>query len=127
MFADRDCFKPDTQGYLYQSRLRFFSTLQNKKQPIAASTVTSIFLNLVENFTMSIEQIVDVPANGQLTIQLPDYLQNRKKVKLIINDIDDTLESKISLLKKASRDKDFLHDLQEVNNDFEFAESNIEE
>ncbi len=73
---------------------------------------------------MSIEQIVDVPANGKLTIQLPSSLKDRKRVKLIINDIEDTLENKISLLKAACNDKDFLTDMQEVNKDFEFVESN---
>ncbi len=72
---------------------------------------------------MSIEQIVDVTDNGELTIQLPPSLINRKKVKVIINDIDDTLDKKINLLKKASLDKDFLSDLYEVNKDFEFADS----
>jgi plasmid maintenance system killer protein len=73
---------------------------------------------------MSIEQIVDVPANGKLTIQLPSSLKDRKRVKLIINDIEDTLENKISLLKAACNDKDFLTDMQEVNKDFELVESN---
>ncbi|MBA4139400.1 MAG: hypothetical protein H0X70_02685 [Segetibacter sp.] len=76
---------------------------------------------------MSIEQIVDVPPGGELKIQLPSYLKNRKRVKLIINDIDDTLENKITLLAKACNDKGFLSDMQEVNQDFEFAESKIEE
>ena len=75
---------------------------------------------------MSIEQIVDVPENGQLTITLPSSFRNSKKVKLIINDIDDLLEAKISLLQQALSDKYFLADMQEVNEDFEFAESNIE-
>lgn len=76
---------------------------------------------------MQIEQIIDVPASGQLTIQLPSSLINKKRVKLVIHEVDDTLENKISLLKKAAQDKDFLFDLEEVNKDFEFAESNIEE
>ena len=75
---------------------------------------------------MSIEQIVDVTDSGQLTIQLPPSLINKKRVKVIINDIDENLNNKINLLKKASLDKEFLSDLTEVNKDFEFAESNIE-
>lgn len=54
------------------------------------SLISITFLNLVENYAMSIEQIVDVPPNGQLTIQLPSSLINKKKVKLIINEVDDT-------------------------------------
>ncbi|HVG41212.1 MAG TPA: hypothetical protein VM888_06340 [Chitinophagaceae bacterium] len=76
---------------------------------------------------MGIEQIVDVPPSGELTIQLPSSLKNSKRVKLVINEIDETLENKITLLTKACDDKDFLSDMQEVNNDFEFAESKIEE
>lgn len=76
---------------------------------------------------MTIEQIVDVPSGGQITIQLPFPLNNKKKVKLIINEFDDTLENKISLLQKASHDKDFLSDMQEINRDFEFADSHIKE
>ncbi|MBD0289165.1 MAG: hypothetical protein ICV79_27660 [Flavisolibacter sp.] len=76
---------------------------------------------------MSIEQIIDVPANGQLVIQLPSSLKNKKRVKLIIDEIDEALENKIALLNKASQDKDFLSDLEEVNNDFEFIEKDIEE
>lgn len=76
---------------------------------------------------MSIEQIIDVPANGQVTLQIPDLFKNRKKVKLVFNSLDESLEKKITLLKKASEDKDFLADLEEVNKDFEFAESKIDE
>lgn len=75
---------------------------------------------------MSIEQIIDVPANGRLTIQLPSSLKNSKQVKVVINNVDDRLESKISLLKNAAADKDFLSDLDEVNKDFEAAESKID-
>lgn len=76
---------------------------------------------------MSIEQIADMTDSVQLTIQLPPSLANIKKVKVTINDIDDSLDNNINLLKKASFDKEFLSDPQEVNKDFEFAESNIEE
>ena len=75
---------------------------------------------------MSIEQIIDVPPGGQLTIQLPSSMKNKKRVKLIINDVEDSLENKIALLQKASADEDFLADMHEVNRDFEFAESKIE-
>lgn len=83
--------------------------------------------NLLENLFMSFEQVVDVPENGQITVQLPSTFVKSKQVKLIINNIEDTLETKIALLKKAPLDKDFLSDLREVNSDFQFAESNIEE
>jgi hypothetical protein len=76
---------------------------------------------------MSIEQIVDVPASGQLIIQIPFSLKDRRRVKLTINEIDDELENKVSLLQKAAQDKDFLFDLEEVNKDFDYLDSKIEE
>ena len=76
---------------------------------------------------MSIEQIIDVPASGQVTLQIPDLFKNRKKVKLVFNSLDETIERKILLLKKASQDKDFLADQEEVSKDFEFAESSIDD
>jgi hypothetical protein len=73
----------------------------------------------------AIEQILDVPANGRLTIQLPASLKNSKRVKIVINEVEDTAEAKISLLNKAVQDKDFLADLHEVNKDFESIDSKI--
>ena len=76
---------------------------------------------------MSIEQIIDVPENGQVTLSIPDMFKNRKKVRLVFNAIDDQLESKILSLKLAANDKDFLADMAEINKDFEFADSKIDE
>ena len=76
---------------------------------------------------MSIEKTVDVPASGQLSIQIPSALRNRKRVKLVINEIDEELENQISIMQKAALDQDFLSDLEEVNNDFDQMESRVEE
>lgn len=76
---------------------------------------------------MSVEQIVDMPANGQLTIQLPDYLKGSKKVKVFIDEVDEDREAKIALLRKAANDPLFLADMEEVNRDFRGVESKIEE
>lgn len=67
---------------------------------------------------MSIEQIVNVPENGQVTVKIPDFFKNRKQVRLIFNTVEESLESKILLLRKASLDKDFLADQEQVNNCF---------
>lgn len=50
---------------------------------------------------MPIEQILDVPANGRLTIQLPASLKNSKRVKVVINEVADTAEVKISFTKQG--------------------------
>ncbi|NTS40156.1 hypothetical protein HRG84_04495 [Flavisolibacter sp. BT320] len=76
---------------------------------------------------MSIEQIVDVPPGGELTIQLPSPLKNSKQVKVVIEEVPETLDAKIALLNKASQDEDFLADLQAVNEDFENSDSQINE
>lgn len=76
---------------------------------------------------MPVEQIMDVPENGQLTIQLPGYLKGSKKVKVVIDEVDDDREAKIALLKQAANDPLFLADMKEVNKDFEGIESNVEE
>ena len=76
---------------------------------------------------MSIEQILDVPKNGTLTIALPPTFFKQKKVKVTINDFSDSLEKKIALMQKAAHDKQFLNDVEEVNKDFEFAETLVTE
>lgn len=76
---------------------------------------------------MSVEQIVEVPENGQLIIQLPSFLKGSKKVKVVIDEIDEGREAKVALLKKAANDKLFLSDMEEVSRDFDGIESKIEE
>jgi hypothetical protein len=76
---------------------------------------------------MPVEQIMEVPENGQLTIQLPGYLKGSKKVRVIIDEVDTDQEAKIALVKQAASDPLFLADMEEVNKDFEGLESHIEE
>lgn len=76
---------------------------------------------------MTVEQIVEVPENGQLTIQLPDYLKGSKKVKVFIDEVDEDREAKVLLLRQAANDPLFLADMEEVHRDFEGTESKIEE
>jgi hypothetical protein len=76
---------------------------------------------------MSVEQIMNVPENGQLTIQLPSHLKGSKKVKVVIDEVDESREAKIALLKQAANDPLFLADMKEVNEDFEGNESKLGE
>ena len=75
---------------------------------------------------MPVEQIMDVPENGQLTIQLPAYLKSSKKVKVVIAEVDEDREAKIALLKQAANDPLFLADMEEINNDFEGIKSEVD-
>lgn len=64
---------------------------------------------------MSVEQIVAVAENGQLTIRLPRSFKGSKKGNVMIDAIDKARESKLALLLQASNDPLFLADLEEVN------------
>ena len=48
--------------------------------------------------------------------------QNSRQIKMIP---DENIESKIALLKQAIHDKDFLADLQEVNEDFKYVDGEM--
>jgi hypothetical protein len=76
---------------------------------------------------MPVEQIMDVPENGQLTIKLPSHLKGSKKVKVVIDEVNEDREAKIALLQQAANDPLFLADMEEVNRDFEGSESNLDE
>jgi hypothetical protein len=76
---------------------------------------------------MPVEQIVDVPENGQLTIQIPGSLKGSKKVRVVIDEVIDDRDAKMTLLAQAQHDPLFLADMEEVNNDFEGIESRVEE
>ena len=68
---------------------------------------------------MTYKKTYEVKKNNQLIIDLPDQFKMKKKVMVIIEDIDDEQEDKINLLKKASKDPLFLADINEISADFE--------
>ena len=49
----------------------------------------------------------------------------KRKVMVIIEDIDDEQEDKINLLKKASKDPLFLDDIAEISADFESIDKEL--
>lgn len=69
------------------------------------------------------EQIYNVPENKQLVIKLPKNFGEHKKVLVIIDDSIDEKKSKLNLLKQASKDSDFLRDIEDVENDFKKIDS----
>ncbi|MEX0810953.1 MAG: hypothetical protein WD048_01975 [Chitinophagales bacterium] len=69
------------------------------------------------------EQIYDVPENKKLIIKLPENFGEHKKVLVIIDDSIDEKKSKLNLLKQASKDSNFLQDIEEVENDFNKIDS----
>ena len=73
---------------------------------------------------MTFEKTYDVQNDNRLIIKLPERYRSNKRVKVIIEDVDDSRQEKIKLLKNASRDPLFLSDINEVNSDF--ADSDTE-
>ena len=74
---------------------------------------------------MTFEKTYDIQKNNQLIINLPDTFKSKKKVRVIIEDIDESRESKIALLKNASSDPLFLSDVSETLSDFEKSDNEL--
>ncbi len=71
---------------------------------------------------MTFEKTYDIQKNNQLTIKLPEKFKSKKRVRIIIEDVDDDRNTKLDLLKKASKDPLFLSDIQEVKDDFQYSD-----
>jgi hypothetical protein len=69
---------------------------------------------------MTFEKTYEVQKDNRLIIKLPERFKSKKRVKVIIEDVDDSRKEKIKLLRKASKDPLFLSDINEVNSDFAF-------
>lgn len=74
---------------------------------------------------MTFEKTYDVQKNNQLIINLPDRFKSIKKVRVIIEDIDENRDVKIAMLKKASTDPLFLSDIAETVSDFENSDNEL--
>ena len=62
---------------------------------------------------MTFEKTYDIQKNNKLIIDLTERFKARKKVRVIIEDIDEQRELKIALLKMAQNDSLFLADIAE--------------
>ena len=74
---------------------------------------------------MTFEKTYDIQNNRQLVIDLPDRFHSKKKVRVIIEDVDEDRDEKISLLKKSATDPLFLSDISEIDSDFRYADNDI--
>ena len=74
---------------------------------------------------MTFEKTYEVQKDNRIIIKLPERFKSKKRVKVIIEDIDDSRQEKIKLLSKASRDPLFLSDINEVNSDFADSDSEL--
>jgi hypothetical protein len=74
---------------------------------------------------MTFEKTYDVQKDNRLIIKLPERFRSKKRVKVIIEDVDDSRQEKIKLLRNASRDPLFLSDINEVNSDFTDSDNEL--
>ncbi len=63
---------------------------------------------------MTFEKTYEIQKNNKIIINLPERFKSRKKVRVIIEDIDENRAAKIEMLKKASIDPLFLSDIAET-------------
>jgi hypothetical protein len=71
---------------------------------------------------MTFERTYEIQ-NNQLIITLPNSFRNKKRVRVIVEDVDQYHSDKMNLLKKASTDPLFLADINEVSDDFENSDN----
>jgi len=87
------------------------------------SSFIKYFVFLQKINEMTFEKTYDVQKNNQLIINLPERFKSKKRVRVIIEDIDENRDIKIALLKKASTDPLFLSDIAETVSDFENSDN----
>ena len=71
---------------------------------------------------MTFERTYEINDNNQLIIRLPDKFRSKRRVRVIIEDIDDDKKSKLESIKKAAKDPLFLSDVQEIQEDFQYTD-----
>lgn len=74
---------------------------------------------------MTFENIYEIQKDNRLIIKLPDRFQFKKRVKVIIEDVDESRQERIEMLKKASKDPLFLSDINEITSDFDNSDSEL--
>ncbi len=74
---------------------------------------------------MTFEKTYEVQKDNRLIIILPERFKSKKRVKVIIEDIDEPRQEKIELLKKATKDPLFLSDINEITSDFRDSDNEL--
>ena len=74
---------------------------------------------------MTFEKTYNINNENQLIIKLPERFRSKKRVKIIIEDVDDSRQEKIKQLRNASRDPLFQLDINEVNSDFKDSDTEL--
>jgi len=74
---------------------------------------------------MTFVRTYDVQKTNRLIIDLPERFKSKKKIRVIIEDVDENRELKINLIKRAASDPLFLSDIAEASADFENADHDL--
>jgi hypothetical protein len=87
--------------------------------------LNKIFCIFTKNRIMTFEKTYVVQKNNKLIINLPEKFKFKRKVRVIIEDIDENRDIKIALLKKASTDPLFLADIIDIDSDFKNSDEEL--
>ncbi len=60
--------------------------------------------------------------NNELTIKLPKKFKSIKRVRVIVEEMENERELKLKLLRKAATDSMFNADIEEIKEDFRFSD-----
>ena len=74
---------------------------------------------------MTFEKTYEIQKDNRLIINLPDRFKSKKRVKVIIEDVDESRQERIEMLKKASKDPLFLSDINEITSDFDDSDNEL--
>lgn len=74
---------------------------------------------------MTFEKTYKIDKDNKLIIQLPDYFKKRKKVRVIVEDIEESREEKMKKMKEASDDSLLKSDIDETTEDFKHIDNEL--
>lgn len=70
-------------------------------------------------------KIVNTINQDKIIIDLPDYLKNKNKILVILEEIDKSQEQKLMELQEAKNDPLFQKDVSDVIEEFKYIDSEI--
>ncbi len=83
-----------------------------------------VTLAINNKYVMSHQSVYEV-WDDQVIIKLPTEFKNSRKVRVTIDDVIESTDEKLLLLKRASTDPLFLADVQEVERDFQLSDKEV--
>ena len=87
--------------------------------------INEIFRNFTRKTEMTFEKTYEVQKDNRLVIKLPKRFRSKKRVRVIIEDVEESRQDKIEILRKASTDPLFLSDIDEIVSDFEAVDNEL--